>query len=111
MGTRMAVDAGQEIHLKAGMTLVLESGTQISLKVGGNFIDINPASVFIKGTMVMVNSGGSAGSGSGASPKAPKSAKKAEDSKGGADKPITQRAAALIAARAASTPFCEICNA
>ena len=111
MGTRMAVDAGQEIHLKAGMTLVLESGTQISLKVGGNFIDINPAGVFIKGTMVMVNSGGSAGSGSGASPKAPKSAKQAEDSKGGTDKPITQKAAALIAARAASTPFCEICNA
>ena len=110
MGTRMAVDAGQEIHLKAGMTLVLESGTQISLKVGGNFIDINPGGVFIKGTMVMVNSGGSAGSGSGASPKAPKNAAKAEDSKGGTDKPITQKAAALKAARASSTPFCEICN-
>ena len=52
MGTRMAVDAGQEIHLKAGMTLVLESGTQISLKVGGNFTDINPGGVFLKGTMV-----------------------------------------------------------
>ncbi len=111
IGTRMAVDAGQEIHLKAGMTLVLESGTQISLKVGGNFIDINPGGVFIKGTMVMVNSGGSAGSGSGASPKPPKSDKKVSESSGGTDKPITQKAAALIAARAASTPFCEICNA
>ena len=110
MGTRMAVDAGQEIHLKAGMTLVLESGTQISLKVGGNFIDINPGGVFIKGTMVMVNSGGSAGSGSGASPMAPKNANKAADSKGGTDKPITAKAAALKAARASSTPFCEICN-
>jgi type VI secretion system secreted protein VgrG len=110
VGTKLAVKAGQEIHLKAGMTLVLESGTQITLKVGGNFIDINPGGIFIKGTMVMVNSGGSAGSGSGASPKAPKNAAKAHDSQGGKDKPITQKAAALIAARASSTPFCEICN-
>ena len=110
MGTKLAVNAGQEIHLKAGMTLVLESGTQITLKVGGNFIDINPGGVFIKGTTVMVNSGGSAGSGSGASPKVPKNATVAPGSIGGTDKPITQKAAALIAARASSTPFCEICN-
>lgn len=110
VGTKLAVNAGQEIHLKAGMTLVLESGTQITLKVGGNFIDINPGGVFIKGTTVMVNSGGSAGSGSGASPKVPKNATVAPGSIGGTDKPITQKAAALIAARASSTPFCEICN-
>jgi type VI secretion system secreted protein VgrG len=111
VGTKLAADAGQEIHLKAGATLVLEAGTQITLKVGGNFIDINPGGVFIKGSMVFVNSGGSAGSGSGASPKAPKNAEKAPGSKGGTDKPITQKAAALKAARASSTPFCEICNA
>lgn len=110
MGTRMAVNAGQEIHLKAGMTVVLEAGARLTLKVGGNFIDINPAGVFIKGTMVMVNSGGSAGSGSGASPKAPKTAAQAHGSTGGVDKPITQKAAALKAARASATPFCEICN-
>jgi type VI secretion system secreted protein VgrG len=109
-GTKVAADAGTEIHLKAGTTVVIEAGARLSLKVGGNFIDINPAGVFIKGTMVMVNSGGSAGSGSGASPRAPKNAEKAHDSKGGTDKPITQKAAALIAARASSTPFCEICN-
>ena len=85
------------------------------------YIDIGPAGVSIKGPIVTikgdplvnVNSGSPspAGSGSGASPKKPKNAKKAVDSKGGTDKPITQKAAALIAARAASTPFCEICNA
>jgi type VI secretion system secreted protein VgrG len=111
MGTRMAVDAGQEIHLKAGMTVVLEAGAQLTLKVGGNFIDINPAGVFIKGTMVMVNSGGAAGTGSGSSPKAPKTAAQAHGSSGGTDKPMTQKAAALKAARASSSPFCEICNA
>jgi hypothetical protein len=34
----------------------------------------------------------------------------AHDSEGGTDKPITQKAAALKAARGSSTPFCEICN-
>lgn len=110
VGTKMAADAGQEIHLKAGTTVVIEAGSQISLKVGGNFITINSGGVFIKGSMVMVNSGGAAGSGSGASPKPPKAAAKALGTVGGTDKPISQKAAALKAARASATPFCEICN-
>jgi type VI secretion system secreted protein VgrG len=59
------------IHLKAGMTVVIEAGTEISLQVGGNFIDINPTGVTISGTMVMINSGGSSGSGCGSSPVSP----------------------------------------
>jgi type VI secretion system secreted protein VgrG len=70
-GSNFAHQAGQQIHLKAGMTVVLEAGTEICLKVGGNFIDINPAGVSIVGTMVMINSGGSAGSGCGSSPTDP----------------------------------------
>lgn len=70
-GQNFAHEAGQAIHLKAGMTMVLEAGMQLSLKVGGNFIDIGPAGVSIFGTMVMINSGGSAGSGSGSSPTSP----------------------------------------
>ena len=70
-GQNFAHEAGQAIHLKAGMTMVLEAGMQLSLKVGGNFIDIGPAGVTIFGTMVMINSGGSAGSGSGSSPTDP----------------------------------------
>lgn len=57
-------DVGQTLYLKAGMNVVIEGGSQITLKVGGNFIDINPGGVFIKGTMVMINSGGAAGSAS-----------------------------------------------
>ena len=71
IGKKLAAEAGQEIHLKAGMKVVIEAGTQLTLKVGGNFIDINPAGVNIVGTMVLINSGGSAGSGSGASPAEP----------------------------------------
>jgi type VI secretion system secreted protein VgrG len=57
-------DVGQTIYLKAGMNVVIEAGMQITLKVGGNFVDIGPAGVTIKGTMVLINSGGAAGSAS-----------------------------------------------
>ena len=76
-GTKYAVDAGMEVHLKSGMSMTLETGTNLTLKVGGNFININPAGIFIKGTLVMLNSGGAAGSGGGSSPTAPTEAKEA----------------------------------
>jgi type VI secretion system secreted protein VgrG len=63
------VDGGTMIHLKATQ-IVLEADTMVSLVVGGNFVTIGPADVAITGTMVMINSGGSAGS--GGSPTAPK---------------------------------------
>jgi type VI secretion system secreted protein VgrG len=71
VGMNHALEAGQAIHLKGGMTVVIEAGTQLSLKVGGNFIDINPAGIFIQGTLVNINSGGAPGVGSGSSPTAP----------------------------------------
>jgi type VI secretion system secreted protein VgrG len=80
-GQNFAHEAGQAIHLKAGMTMVLEAGMQLSLKVGGNFIDIGPAGVSIQGTMVMINSGGSAGSGCGSSPTNPASTSDPKDPK------------------------------
>jgi type VI secretion system secreted protein VgrG len=103
-GTKFLVDAGQEVHMKAGMKVVLEAGAQISLKVGGNFIDINPGGIFIKGTMVMVNSGGSAGSGSGASPIAAKAHKEAMTSAGGeaAKKPAAPPAPTVFSPKASS---------
>ncbi|MFN7888253.1 MAG: type VI secretion system tip protein VgrG, partial [Betaproteobacteria bacterium] len=74
------------------------------------FVNINAGGVYIKGSMVMINSGGSAGSGSGASPKAPKAAKQAEGSKGGTDAPPSPKVATLVGASAASTPFTSICG-
>lgn len=56
----------QSLYIK-GMNVVIEGATELTIKVGGNFIDINPAGIFIKGTMVMINSGGAAGSGSAGS--------------------------------------------
>ena len=47
------------IYVK-GMQVVVEASTGLTLKVGGNFITLLPAGVFIQGTMVMINSGGAA---------------------------------------------------
>jgi type VI secretion system secreted protein VgrG len=77
-GMKYALQTGTEIHLKSGMTLTVETGTNLTLKVGGNFININPAGIFIKGMMVMINSGGAAGSGSGSNPTAPQMPKEAD---------------------------------
>lgn len=118
---RHALDAGTEVHIKAGMKVVIEAGAQLTIKVGGNFIDINPAGVFIKGTMVMINSGGAAGTGSGSSPDQPKVPKEADTAEPGANaampppkqppKPAKYSPAALVLKSAAQhgTPFCEKC--
>jgi type VI secretion system secreted protein VgrG len=136
---KLAYDAKNEIHLKAGSTLVLEAGSMLSLKVGGNFITIDSSGVAIKGTMVQINTAGTAGTGSGASPTAVKEANEAHKSEGGTANtaPKKQAAAANNATPAmatvgapapapapapspqaqmfksaaeSGTPFCEICN-
>jgi type VI secretion system secreted protein VgrG len=78
VGNKYALDAGKEIHLKAGQTLVIEAGSRLTLKGPGGFIDIHSSGIDISGTMVKINSGGSAGSGSGASPKDPEEAEEAQ---------------------------------
>jgi type VI secretion system secreted protein VgrG len=81
VGQNHALDAGMEIHLKAGMKVIIEAGMQLSLKGPGGFIDIGPSGVSIQGTMVLINSGGSAGSGSGSSPTPPTDATAPQDAR------------------------------
>jgi type VI secretion system secreted protein VgrG len=50
-----------------GMNVVIEGMVGLTVKVGGNFININPAGIFISGTMVMINSGGAPGVGTAGS--------------------------------------------
>ena len=119
VGKNHALDAGMEIHLKAGMNVVIEAGVTLTVKVGGNFININPAGIFISGVMVMINSGGAAGVGTGSSPQPPKDPKEADKAEPGqvSDPPPAQRPpkpyayspAAVVLQRAAQngTPFCE----
>ena len=96
-GANHSEETSQSVYIKAGMSVVIEAGVQISLKVGGNFIDIGPAGVSIKGTMVLINSGGAAGSGSAGSivaPTAPAVADPADDNKPGSKIALEKRSAA-----------------
>lgn len=119
VGMKYALNAGTEIHLKSGMNLVIESGTTLTMKVGGNFININPGGIFIKGTMVFINSGGAAGSGAGASPEAPKAPTEADTAVGGRTAEVpparnvvvtsySQQALTLVHAAQEGVPFCNI---
>ena len=74
-GQNYAHEAGMEIHLKAGMNVVIEAGLELTIKASGGFINIGPAGVAIKGTLVLINSGGAAGAGSPSSPTNPKAPK------------------------------------
>lgn len=86
-GMTTVVNSGMDIHLKAGLNVVIEGGMNVTLKAAsGDFITVGPAGVFIKGTMVMINSGGapSPGPGTKASKATdPDKAKKAKTSKAG----------------------------
>jgi len=73
IGSNYALTAGQNVSVEGSMNITLQAGMQLSLVGPGGFITIGPAGVAIQGTMVMINSGGSAGSATSASPKSPKS--------------------------------------
>ncbi|MFQ5412130.1 MAG: type VI secretion system Vgr family protein, partial [Phycisphaerae bacterium] len=112
-----ALDATQEAHVKGGLNVVVESNTSLTMKVGGTFININSGGIFIKGTMVMINSGGAAGSGAGASPASPEEPLEADDAVAGSEvraprsspppppKNYTALGTALAGASQSGTPF------
>ncbi len=58
-GGKVMVQGSSGVHLKAG-DICIEGTQSINLKVGGNFVVIDASGVSIKGTMVNINSGGSA---------------------------------------------------
>lgn len=68
--SKQALDAGQEIHLKSAK-IVIEASTGVTVKGPGGFITIDASGIAISGSIVNINSGGSALPGSGAKPTAP----------------------------------------
>lgn len=72
-------------YLKVGQSLVIESGKEITFKVGGNFIKIDAQGVTILGTKVKINSGGSPGAGSPVAWQAPKKPLEADKAVPGRD--------------------------
>jgi type VI secretion system secreted protein VgrG len=75
-GQAFSHNAGTSIDLKGGATVTIEAGTILTLVAGGNSIVISPSGVSIVGTMVMINSGGSASSANCPSPTSPASPSK-----------------------------------
>ncbi|QXE87782.1 type VI secretion system tip protein VgrG [Geomonas nitrogeniifigens] len=73
--TKYALQSGEDIHIQAAKSVVLESLTQVSLRVGGNFITVSPAGVTIVGNIL--TSGAPPASCLGASPEQPKPPKEA----------------------------------
>ncbi len=120
-----AVGAG-DIHLNGGQNVVIEAGSNLTLKVGGSFVVISAGGVDISGPMVNINSGGAAGSGSGASPaepdapelprdweteSAPERAAPPENLEPPSPEEYSPAAAVLQQAAEDGTPFCEQCEA
>jgi len=79
-GGNIAQESGPmgEVHIKAGMKVIIEAGVQLSLIGPGGFIDIGPAGVTVQGILVKINSGGAAGKGKGCKTKPAKAPKKAK---------------------------------
>lgn len=85
VGGKASILTTGDLYLKSGGNLVIEAATQLTLKVGGNFVTIDSGGVTVKGTMVKLNSGGSAGSGSEVSVDAPEDPIVADEVQPGAD--------------------------
>jgi type VI secretion system secreted protein VgrG len=73
-----ALEAAEEIHIKAGKKLVLEAGAEVTLVAPGGFVKIDSGGVTIVGSpKVKINSGGSPGTGKGSKPTSPNPPKQA----------------------------------
>lgn len=55
-----SLSVAKDLYIKSGTHLVLETGGSITLKGAGGFVQIDSAGVTIQGTLVNINSGGTA---------------------------------------------------
>ncbi|WP_437668806.1 type VI secretion system Vgr family protein [Sorangium sp. So ce131] len=74
---RCALEAGMELHEKAGTVLVAEGAADVTLKGPGGFLRIDAGGVTISGTLVLINEGGSPGSAADARTTAPEEPREA----------------------------------
>ena len=75
VGKNHALEAGLELHEKAGTVLMAEGAADVTLKGPGGFIRIDAGGVTISGTLVLINEGGSPGSAPDAQPAVPEKPK------------------------------------
>lgn len=119
-GGRLGAEAADEIHLRAGVQVVIEAAERLTLKVGGSVVDLSPAGVRIDGPSVSLRCGGVPGQGHGASPSAPRAAAEAMDGQGGPPpagappppgaEPAAFRPGSYRIAADVGVPFCTPCD-
>ena len=111
--SNILAEASTEVHVK-GQKIVIEAATQLSLVVGGNFIDISAQGIAIVGMpFVKVNSGGSAGQGTACGPITAKDPKAAMTSEGGTPlvKPTPPTAPTAFSPQASSFQLAAVTGA
>lgn len=74
-----------KLYLKSTQEVIIEGTAGLTLKVGGNFIKLDPSGVSIQGVLTKINSGGAAGAGTPVSLVAPEAAIEADTATPGAD--------------------------
>ncbi|WP_185267963.1 type VI secretion system Vgr family protein [Halopseudomonas xiamenensis] len=65
LGQGQFIEASEEIHYYAGNKVVIEAGMELTAKVGGSFIKLDPSGITLNGPSIRINAGGAAGRGSG----------------------------------------------
>ncbi|MEE3159012.1 MAG: type VI secretion system tip protein VgrG, partial [Pseudomonadota bacterium] len=93
----------------SGRKIVIDAGTEITLKAGGSFIKIDPSGVSVSGPSIRVNTGGSPGLGTAAALILPGGVVEADAATAG------QPLEALVKQRRvflqALSGLCEVCEA
>jgi len=98
-------EVAQAYELEA-MTIVIQPGTELTLKVGGSFVKLDSSGITLKGGKVKINEGGSPGSASvSESPAAPAAPQETEKVVSGKD--IAYTPVAPIEAEAVAPPQAE----
>lgn len=64
-------EAGRELHLESGVKLVMEAGSELTLKAAGSWVRISDAGVEMDGPSIDLNCGGAPGQGTPAAPEVP----------------------------------------
>ncbi|VXC90223.1 hypothetical protein PSEUDO8Z_220004 [Pseudomonas sp. 8Z] len=85
--------------------MVLEAGSELTLKGGGSFIKLDGGGATLVGPVIKVNSGGAAGNGSGAAPILPGAVRPAD-----ADVPGAVLEHRLKQAKLSHKPLVELCQ-
>jgi type VI secretion system secreted protein VgrG len=111
VGKKCLVNADDEIHVKSGMKVVLEAGSELTIKAGGQWIRLDPSG--IKTSASIAIGAGHPGDGSGTVPELPDVSQKVASSKTPIFISVTyaerQREAMEKAAKNHSV-FCPVCG-